>query len=59
MKEGARYVKIVEWSEEEQCFVGIVRLLTLRQSLGFARDMAQGRLPWSAPDPYLLQKAFR
>jgi len=22
MKESARYVKIVEWSEEEQCFVG-------------------------------------
>ncbi|MGH8608776.1 MAG: hypothetical protein ACREX9_15580 [Gammaproteobacteria bacterium] len=22
MKEGARYVKIVEWSEEDQCFVG-------------------------------------
>lgn len=22
MKEGSRYVKIVEWSEEDQCFVG-------------------------------------
>ena len=22
MKESARYVKIVEWSEEDQCFVG-------------------------------------
>ena len=22
MKENARYVKIVEWSEEDQCFVG-------------------------------------
>jgi predicted RNase H-like HicB family nuclease len=22
MKEGARYVKIVEWSEEDQCLVG-------------------------------------
>lgn len=22
MKEGANYVKIVEWSEEDQCFVG-------------------------------------
>jgi len=22
MREGARYVKIVEWSEEDQCFVG-------------------------------------
>lgn len=22
MKEGARYIKIVEWSEEDQCFVG-------------------------------------
>ena len=22
MKEGARYVKIVEWSEEDNCFVG-------------------------------------
>lgn len=22
MKEGARYVKIVEWSDEDQCFVG-------------------------------------
>ena len=22
MKEGTRYVKIVEWSEEDQCFVG-------------------------------------
>ena len=22
MKEGARYVKIVEWSEEDDCFVG-------------------------------------
>ena len=22
MKESARYVKIVEWSEEEQCYVG-------------------------------------
>ena len=22
MKESARYVKIVEWSDEEQCFVG-------------------------------------
>lgn len=22
MKEGARYVKIVEWSEEDRCFVG-------------------------------------
>ena len=23
MKESARYVKIVEWSDEDQCFVGI------------------------------------
>jgi len=22
MKDGARYTKIVEWSEEDQCFVG-------------------------------------
>jgi predicted RNase H-like HicB family nuclease len=22
MKEGARYLKIVEWSEKDQCFVG-------------------------------------
>jgi hypothetical protein len=22
MKESARYVKIVEWSDEDQCFVG-------------------------------------
>ena len=22
MKDSARYVKIVEWSEEDQCFVG-------------------------------------
>jgi len=22
MKEGARYVKIIEWSEEDQCFIG-------------------------------------
>ena len=22
MKDGARYVKIVEWSDEDQCFVG-------------------------------------
>ena len=22
MKDGARYVKIVEWSEEDQCYVG-------------------------------------
>ena len=23
MKDAARYVKVVEWSEEDQCFVGI------------------------------------
>ncbi len=22
MKDGARYVKIIEWSDEDQCFVG-------------------------------------
>lgn len=22
MKDGARYLKVVEWSEEDQCFVG-------------------------------------
>jgi hypothetical protein len=22
MKDGARYVKIIEWSEEDQCYVG-------------------------------------
>jgi len=36
MKESARYVKIVEWSEEDQCYVGsspglISELLTCGQ----------------------------
>lgn len=32
MKDSAKYVKIVEWSEEEHCYVGALRVDLWRMS---------------------------
>jgi len=30
MNEGARYVKLIEWSDEDQCFIGSYPKLSFR-----------------------------
>ena len=44
MKDSARYVKIVEWSDEDECYVGTVPGLFYRGSHGLDEKMVYAEL---------------
>jgi len=50
MRDSARYAKIVEWSEEDQCFVGSADVLGLEPGVALV-DAASSSRSKGSPSP--------